>query len=189
MQKAYILHGICDSDEYYSDEYPSASNFHWIPWLQKQLMIAGYNCQTPEVPKLYQANYQDWFNTINPLAINEETILIAHSAGCGFFLKWLSENDIKIKKLVLVAPFIDPNKKYKNFLQCQLSQTLNDRIEDIHVLYSHDEPVEGIKGSVDVIMDTYPKARLHEFDNYGHFCLGHMGSEKFPELLKIVMEK
>ena len=41
-----ILHGRAGADEYISDRYPSASNSHWIPWLQKQLLIKGHDVQT-----------------------------------------------------------------------------------------------------------------------------------------------
>lgn len=188
MDKVYILHGICDEEEYYSNEHPCPSNTHWHPWLQKQLMMAGYNCQTPEVPKSYQAKYQSWFNTIDYLPMDSDTILVGHSAGCGFFLKWLSNNNVKIKKLILVAPFADPFSEYGDFLKSDLNPNLNDRIGEIHVLYSKDEDVLGIKETVDQIMETYPKTQYHEFENHGHFCLGDMGVEAFPSLLNIVVK-
>jgi predicted alpha/beta hydrolase family esterase len=189
MTKVYILHGICDSEEYYSNQYPSASNFHWIPWLQKQLMIKGYNCQTPEVPYLYKAKWNSWEETIDTLQIDKDTILVAHSAGCGAFLKWLSKNkDVCIDKLILVAPFIDPAKKYGDFLQCDLDKNLQDRIGDMHILYSKDEPVLNIKETVDIVMKQYSKTQYHEFENHGHFCLGDMGTEEFPDLLNIIVK-
>jgi len=92
MKKVIMLHGICDSEEYNSDEFPSSSNSHWLPWVQKQLLINQVDCQTPDVMNSYKANYDDWKRTVSPHSIDESTTLVGHSAGCGFFLKYLSEN-------------------------------------------------------------------------------------------------
>ena len=60
MARVVILHGRVGADEYFSDRYPSASNSHWIPWLQKQLLIKGHDVQTPEVVRPYLADYDGW---------------------------------------------------------------------------------------------------------------------------------
>ena len=91
MKRAYILHGCCDEEEYFSDEYPSPSNAHWLPWLQKNLLQKGYDCQTPEMPKPYAGIYKEWKAQFELYPVDENTSLIGHSCGCGFFLRWLSE--------------------------------------------------------------------------------------------------
>jgi hypothetical protein len=188
MRNAIILHGICDSEEYFSDVYPSMSNSHWIPWLQKQFLIKGYSCQTPDVVNVYEANYQGWLETVSVHEINEKTILVAHSAGCGFFLKYLSENkNINFDKLILVAPFKDPFLKYGDFLQTDFDLKLDKRCNEIHVLYSLDEDVKGIKESVDWLIETYKTAQYHEFENHGHFCYGDMKTQEFQKLLDIAL--
>lgn len=197
MKKALILHGLCDDDEYYSSTEPSPSNNNWIPWLQKQLMLNDYNCQTPEVPFSYRGIYQDWFDTVDPLNIDEYTILIGHSAGCGFFFKWLSQNNKKVDKIFMVAPWLDPFNEVnpyndrlenKDFLQCDLVDDLNNRINEIHVLYCNDDPVSGVKETVDIVMDKYPLiSRLHNFDGLGHFSSASRGTDIFPEILDIII--
>jgi predicted alpha/beta hydrolase family esterase len=188
MKKVIALHGICDSEEYHSDEFPSSSNSHWIPWLQKQLLINQIDCQTPDVMNSYKANYEDWLRTIKPHAIDDNTILVGHSAGCGFFLKYLSENrNIQCDKLIMVAPFNDPFKKYNQFLQCDLDENLFARMNEMHLFYSIDEPVLGIKETVDFIQSNFPKCEYLEFKNKGHFCFGNDGNGDFPELLDIVL--
>lgn len=152
-------------------------------------MISGYNCQTPEVPKSYQAKYEDWFNTINVLPMDEDTILIGHSAGCGLFLKWLSGNNLKINKLIMVAPWLDPEKEDGDFMQCNLDPHLKSRIKEMHVLHSKDERVGGVNETVSIVMKQYPETSLHTFDNHGHFSLGNnMNTAAFPELLDIIIK-
>lgn len=186
MKNVYVLHGCCDKDEFEDLSVPSGSNFHWLPWLQKQLIVKGYNCQTPEMPTPYKASYHVWKESFEIYPMDQETTLVAHSCGCGFFLRYLSENPQKIKKLILVAPWLDPQRKMGDFLKCNLSDQLSDLIEEIHILYSTDEPVVGVKETVDQIVKTYPKAQYHEFNNHGHFTLGAMGTEEFPEILEII---
>lgn len=187
MKNAYILHGCCERDEYFSNAYPSPSNSHWIPWLQKQLLMKGYNCQTPDMPVPYAPVYEDWVAIFESLAIDENTTLVGHSCGCGFFLKWLNKSGARIDKLLMIAPWIDPERYLGNFLQCRLKPDLMDRINEIHVFYSEDEPVAGVKETVDMVMQGYPVAKLHKFTNHGHFCLSEMGTDQFPELLKVVV--
>ena len=186
MKNIYILHGCCDEDEYFSEDYPSPSNYHWIPWLQKQLLLKGYSCQTPEMPTPYKTSYTAWKNVFENYRVDAETSLIAHSCGCGFFLRWLGENKKSIHKLVMVAPWLDLQHTCGDFLNFSLNPELQKRIAEMHILYSSDEPVQGVKESVDLILAAYPSAQLHKFDGMRHFCLPEMKTEKFPALLKII---
>lgn len=186
MKNIYILHGCCDKEEYENTAIPSSSNFHWIPWLQKQLIVKGYNCQTPEMPVPYKANYHVWKKLIESYPVNPETELVAHSCGCGFFLRYLGENPQKIKKLILVAPWLDPHCEMGDFLKFNLNSDLSNIIEEIHVLYSNDEPTAGVKEAVELIRNTYSQTHYHEFENHGHFNLGAMGTDEFPELLTMI---
>ena len=187
MDNVYILHGCCDREEFEDLSVPSGSNFHWIPWLQKQLIVSGYNCQTPEMPAPYKADYNSWSDIFSSFPINERTSLIAHSCGCGFFLRYLADNPSPINKLILVAPWLDPNNKMGDFLSFELSATLTEQIKELHILYSTDERVGGVKESVDHLLKTYPSAHYHEFEDKGHFCLSEMGTNAFPELLELIL--
>ena len=110
MKTALIIHGTCDEEEFYSDIYPSLSNSHWSPWMQKQLLMAGYLTQTPEMPVATYPDYGLWKQTLERHPISEDSILIGHSCGGGFLLRYLSENKIRTKRTILVAPWLDPDK-------------------------------------------------------------------------------
>ncbi len=116
MNNAIIIHGTCDEEEYFSDAYPSLSNSHWFPWLQKQLLIKSIFTQTPEMPEAYKPDYEKWKHEFERFSVDKETILIGHSCGGGFLIRWLSENKVEIDKLILVAPWLDPrNRRTTNF--------------------------------------------------------------------------
>jgi predicted alpha/beta hydrolase family esterase len=199
MKNAIILHGLCDDDEYYDSNEPSPSNNNWIPWLQKQLMINDYNCQTPEVPFSYRGIYKDWLSVFESFKVDRETILIGHSAGCSFFLKWLSQNNKSIDKIYMVAPWIDPFKEVnpynnkeenKDFLQCELASDINSRVKEMHIICSDNDHVKGVNETIEVISEIYKKIlKKHYFKGYGHFNPKQMGTNEFPELLEIVLEK
>lgn len=188
MKHAYILHGCCDEEEYFSQDYPSPSNFHWIPWLQKQLLMKGYNCQTPDLPKSYMPDYETWKKIFNHFPLNKETTLIGHSCGCGFFLRYLEDRAQPIEKLVLVAPWIDPYRTRKAFLDFTPSSSLENKINEIHIFYSEDEEVKGVKETVELLRNTYKNINFHIFKKHGHFCLEEMGTEEFPELLEVIIK-
>lgn len=185
MKKAVILHGICDEEEYFEMDFPSPSNAHWIPWLKQKFLRNGILCQALEMPTPYNPKYNEWKETFEQLNMKDISVIVGHSAGCGFILKWLNENkDIVIDKLVLVAPWMDPVKKKGNFLQFEIRNSLKNQVKELHVLYSKDEDVDGVLESKNTIIDEFETAKLHLFDNLGHFCFSDTGLE-FKELWKI----
>jgi len=188
MKNAIIIHGTCDKDEYYNDKYPSLSNSHWLPWLQKQLLINDIITQTPEIPEAYSPDYKKWSQELERFDINEETILIGHSCGGGFLIRWLSENNIKIKKLILVAPWLDPEKENtQSFFDFEIDKNFKDKANEIHLLISNDDEDDVLK-SVEIIKNEIPNISYHEFSNLGHFTYGHMKTDKFPELLEYILK-
>jgi predicted alpha/beta hydrolase family esterase len=190
MKNAIIIHGTCSKKEYFDDKYPSLSNSHWLPWLQKQLLIKGIFTQTPEMLNAYgsEYKYKEWVKQFECFDINEETILIGHSSGGGFLIRWLSENKIKIKKLILVAPWIDPEKEEgTNFFDFEIDKHIPKRIEETHLFVSSDDDKD-ILDSVKIIEKNIPNIKFHKFSNLGHFTFDRMHTDSFPELLNTVID-
>lgn len=186
MKNVLILHGTCDKEEYYSDTYPSLSNSHWFPWLQKQLLIRNIFAQTPEIPEAYNPQYNLWKGELERFNIDKDTILVGHSCGAGFLVRWLSENKVEIKKLVLVAPWLDPERsKTTDFFDFKIDPDISKRASELHLLVSNDDDAD-IHESVSIITKSLPNIKIHNFTGMGHFTYGQMKTEKFPELLKII---
>lgn len=187
MKTAYIIHGVTDAEEYLTMNFPSLSNAHWFPWLQQKFLRAGVLCQCLEMPTPYNPSYAEWKSVWDHTQIDNTSVIVGHSAGCGFILKWLSENrSIQLSKLVLVAPWLDPYRDHGDFLVFELDQTIQDRVDSIHVLYSENEDIKGVIEIKESILKTFPKAIVHKFKNYGHFIVGTMGTTEFHELWEIV---
>src|SRR5689334_6760566 len=104
MKNAIILHGKPSKERYYELSFPASSNYYWIPWLQKQLIIKDIVTATPEVPNNWIADYYVWLKEFERYDVHSETILVGHSCGGGFLLRWLSEHpQIAPTKVVLAA--------------------------------------------------------------------------------------
>jgi len=190
MKNAIILHGACDKEEYYSPEYPSASNFHWLPWLQKHLLINEIATTTPEISHSFEPDYSVWKREFERHDITPETILVGHSYGAGFILRWLSENSkTKIGKAVLVAPSLDPEERRSNdFFDFEMDSNLASRTKGVTIFSSTDDE-ESIQQSVKKILAKVENIKHVEFRDKGHFVVSSMGTDAFPELLEEVLGK
>lgn len=187
MRHAIILHGKPDITEQFDASLPSPSNNHWIPWLQKQLLMKGIQAQTPEVPEAHKPMYGLWQRELERYEIDENTILVGHSCGAGFLVRWLSENDVKVDKVLLVAPWLDPEKTAGDFCEFEIDPNLDRKAKELHILYSLDDPAKTIKPSVELLKKKLKNYKYHEFKNKGHFCLEEMKTDAFPELLELII--
>lgn len=189
MKTALILHGKPSKDEYFDPNSMSPSNEHWLPWLQHELQIHNIPTQTPEMPTPYAPVYEEWKKLFECFEINKETTLIGHSCGGGFLVRWLSETNVEVAKLVLVAPWLDPENTLsdKTFFTFEIDENLHHKASKIHILYSTDDS-QDVLTSVNMLMGK-TKHEEHVFSNYGHFCYEDINSRKFPELLEICLEE
>jgi len=189
MKNAILLHGLQNKDEYYDQTFPAPGNAHWFPWLQKQLLTKGFYTETPNVPEVYQATYEEWKETFERCHhVDEETILVGHSCGGGFLMRWISENkDKKVGKVVLVAPWTDPSGgltgRMEELFKFDLDEELVTRTKGFTV-FSSDNDQDSVKQTVSILKNKVKNLKVVEFHNYGHFCYSDMNTEEFPELLK-----
>ncbi|MDR2686079.1 MAG: alpha/beta hydrolase [Rickettsiales bacterium] len=186
---AIILHGIEKDRKTYLELPESDSNLGWYPVAQWELTKRGILTQTPEMPNPYlpDLNYDEWVKTISQFDISHDTILIGHSCGGGFWLKYLSLNpQIKVKRLILVAPWIDIDREHPAFFaDWKIDANLSARCGRIDLFVSSDD-MDIILKSVDKIKSVYgDKIEYHEFNDKGHFSWGCIG-RTFPELLEII---
>lgn len=189
MKNAIILHGGPSKEEYYDLEAPSMSNAHWIPWLQGQLLKHDIPTATPEVPHSYDRNWETWTREVERFDIGPETILIGHSTGAGFFIKYLSiHKELQVNKVILVAPWLDPDQEYtKDFFDdFEIDHDLVNRTAGI-TIFNSDNDQESVQKTVLIVREKIKNIDYKEFHNYGHFCFEDLKTTKFPELLEVVL--
>jgi len=185
MKTAIIVHGTADHEEYFDESVPSSSNHHWIPWLQKQLIVRGIHAHTPEIPSAWKPHYPFWQSEFERYAVNEETILVGHSCGGGFLTRWLSQHpQVKVGKVVLVAPWLDPDRrKTTDFFDFEIDPNIAARTNGLTIFHS-DNDMKEVADTVQRLRNVLKGIDYREFHHYGHFCLVDMKTPAFPELLE-----
>ena len=188
MKTAIILHGMPDKESYFNADRPAQSNSHWLPWLQQQLIVNGILAQTPEMPEPYLPVYENWKKVFEQFSVDKDTILIGHSCGAGFLLRWLSENKTEVGKVALVAPWIDPEKHLQNgFFNFEIDKDLLQRVKEISIFVSSDDE-KTVLDSVEIITKHLPEIKVDWSNDKGHFTFGDMKTEEFPELLDFLLK-
>ncbi len=187
MKTAIIVHGMPSKEEYYDPSKRSASRHHFIPWLQRQLILKDILTQTPEMPEPYDPDYQKWSSVFEQFKINKDTLLVGHSCGAGFLVRYLSEHKLEAGKVILVAPWLDPTSELKSkMFSFQIDENLKEKCEDVVMMYSTDDDAE-VLSSVDLLSKKIKDIDVKEFIGKGHFTYTEMGNGEFPELLEIAL--
>lgn len=187
MKTAIIIHGKPSKEEYYDENRPASSTCHWISWIKKQLLLKDILAQTPEMPAPYNPEYGAWSKTLERFDLNEDTILIGHSCGGGLIVRYLSENDVKVGKVVLVAPWIDLEKTLDTgMFDFEIDENIVNKTSGL-TIFSSTNDMDSVQDSIKFIKEKVKDIKIIEFKNYRHFCLKDMGTEKFPELLEEVL--
>ncbi|MFH1838331.1 MAG: alpha/beta hydrolase [Candidatus Kuenenbacteria bacterium] len=168
------------------------SHKNWKDTLATELG-SDYEILTPQMPNKTNARYKEWklwFERIVKL-LNNEIILIGHSLGGIFLVKYLSENSISktIKATILVAAPFDNDAKSKKLL---IKHSLTDFLlpsslakfiqqgNKIYLLHSKDDP-DVLFGQLEKYKQALPNAKAIVFNNRGHF-----NQETFPEIVELI---
>ncbi len=183
-----IVHGSNSSEKHANEGLPENER-HWKPWLKKELEKRNIKVSNELYPTNWKPSYEEWKKVFERNKIDENTILIGHSSGGAFLVRWLSEAKKKIKKLILVSPG-KAGKQRRDYLSNlygdkaikNIGQYVN---EGIFLFTSNDDIPQHIQGAEEY--KTELPARVVELKNHGHFTLGDMGTEEFPELLNAIL--
>lgn len=185
MANAIILHGQPTKKRYFDPSFPASSNYYWIPWLQKQLIVRDIPTATPDVPNNWKPDLSVWRKEFERYDVNEETLLVGHSCGGGFLVRWLSEHpDVRPAKVVLVAPWLNPKKLEEtwDFFEFEIDKSLPERTE-LTIIYSDDDMPQ-ILDTVEVLKEALPSALYKELHGRRHFyddsCM------EVPEVLAVL---
>jgi uncharacterized protein len=193
MKQVILIHGLPNKEEVLGDVWPSPSNAHWLPWIQKQLTQQDVLCQSLEMPKSYNPTYKEHERVLNQMEISNETILVGHSCGGGFLVRYLSEHkELSPKKTILIAPWLDPKGYLKeinsesDYFDFKIDSNLTTRTK-LFCVYSTDDELD-ITESVEIINNQLPETVMCTFKNKGHFTEPDLGTKEFPELLEIILK-
>lgn len=201
MKQIIIIHGGCifpSIDRMYEvllkrDYNPeNESKRKWKQTLAEELK-QRYQIFKPEMHSASNASYKIrkmWFEKILAYLNDEDTILIWHSLGGQFLIKYIWENWFpkRIKQLHLVSAVLDESDmdEDENYMgdfaySPEIIQNLEKYIDEIFIYHSTDDDIVPYSHA-EKIKVHLPNATLITFTDRGHF-----NQEKFPELLENIV--
>ena len=135
----------------------------------------------PQMPNKENARYEEWriwFERLIPF-LEDNIILIGHSLGGTFLVKYLSENKFSksIQAVFLVAPAYDKDMKGDPLGTFALPKKLNLQTEHVYIYQSKDDPAVP-SSAISQFKKALPIAIDKTFIDRGHFR-----DEKFPEIV------
>jgi predicted alpha/beta hydrolase family esterase len=182
-----IVHGCPSHIEKAKDPARRTYDKHWIPWTKQQLLAKGVKTETPMMPEPWHPDYEKFKREFDKYEVDEDTILVGHSCGCAFLVRWLGDTKREVSKLILVAPWKIPPKDdelKKMFYEYPIDGTIKSRVKEI-VMFTADDEAEDGKKSLKIFHDALG-GKVIELKGRGHYVLEDMGTQEFPELVKEV---
>lgn len=184
-----IIHGCPDAKEQFLSPAERSYDKHWYQWTKQQLELQGIQADVPLMPNPWTPEYTTFKAEFEKYPVNEKSILIGHSCGGAFLVRWLGETKTKVAKLILVAPWKifrldDPARQA--FYNFTIDQTLPASIGEIIIFTSDDDGEDGAKESVEQFHQALG-GQLIELKGRGHYIQGDMGTSEFPELLEVIL--
>lgn len=158
----------------------------WIIWALED----SYDLICPLMPIKQNADYiawKIWFERHFEFISDNNPILIGHSLGGGFLLKYLSENGFpkKISQLHLVAPYVESEglhlEKLNTFnFDISKINSIKNMCNEIHLWHSKDDNAVPFSHS-ELVKKYIPEAEFHIFTDRGHFR-----QPAFIEILEVI---
>jgi len=188
ISNVLILHGCPFYAEMAMDPQSRTYDKHWLPWLRDRLVSGGLKAVMPLMPSPWQPDYEKFKIEIEKNSVTPETVLVGHSCGCAFFVRWLGETKRQVGKLILVAPWKIPDRSNLAsvaFYSYDIDRTIKDRVGEVVIFTSDNEERDG-KLSVRLFHDSLG-GRIIELPGRGHYTQGDMGTVEFPELLREII--
>jgi len=186
MKNAILIPGKPSREQHYDPNRASNSEDFWFAWLRRRLILRDVHAVAVEPPMPFRPRYEEWKKEFERFDIKPDTLLIGHSCGGGFLVRYLSEHpDLRVGKVVLVAPWMnpdnDPQEDSADFFHFDIDQKFPSRTDGVTVFISSDDYPSVVK-TVDILRDKVHGLIFREYTDRGHFTK----EVEFLELLEEV---
>lgn len=97
MPSFYIFHG-----------WGADSQSNWFETFRRFLVDRGQTCHVPDFPNSQYPVYAEWEAHLQEHypPLDEQSVIMGHSLGSGFIQRYLTDNDVRGKAAILVAPTV-----------------------------------------------------------------------------------
>lgn len=171
---------------------------NWFPWLKNKIDDDNNQVIIPQYPIDNDKHFYEYWEKVLDVYkdfnyINSNSIIIGHSSGCVFTIKYLIENNIKINKLIMVSGFnnyfsVDEDDFHKKvnksfYVENKDLIKIKNLCDEIICIYGDNDPYI----SQDIFHDLALNLNAKEIiiKNGGHLNK-NAGYEKFEELLEYI---
>lgn len=168
---------------------------NWFPWLEAELTKKDIKCLVPQFPTPSGQSYENWEKLLTYYvsigAIDSESILIGHSSGAPFLVKYLINNPTVIKGLITVSGFnhfVSGMEAFDNlnsdFYFEPNTEALNKSTKNVQCFQSDNDPylppnvlasfIESVGGKSHLVKDA------------GHFN-ADAGYKEFHQIMEFIL--
>lgn len=180
MKNYFIIHALGNT-----------SNSHWYQVVKKEIEKNGDKCCVPTLPPIEEMSYTSWANEFNKYKhlLDKNSVVIGHSTGSIFLVKYLMLNNIKVNKFIGVVSFNNTNKlnakpEWDKINESFFVENLSDFIpfaKERICFYSPTDifDFESLNSFAESI-----NAKKVIIENAGHFTKGY--EKEFPEILEFL---
>lgn len=171
---------------------------NWFPWFKNQIDSEMRKCIIPQYPIDEEHHfYNDWKSVLNIYKtfnmIKDDTIIIGHSTGSIFSVKYILESKVKVDKLILISGFnnyLSPDKDdFHNkvnptyYISDEELKEVKQYANEIICIYGNDDPYipQNVLHNFSVLLD----AKEIVINNGGHLN-EQSGYTTFDEILKVI---
>ena len=158
---AIIFHG--------SSPHSTVQSF-WYQNVANELNMLNIETVIPQLPRLDQDPLSETLGQIKKmnLTINEDTILIGHSAGTNIIFSVLEDLATPVKAVFLVAGYCTPNGMQHTTLRENYDwQTIKSHAQDFYMLNSFNDPFNCNEKQGKLLFDKLGGTLI--LKNEGHF--------------------
>jgi predicted alpha/beta hydrolase family esterase len=194
QKKVLLIHGgnfFSNREEYVRDLETKEIQLERLKpyrdWKQNMQEVLGeaYEVYAPKMPMSDNAEYvlwKLWFERVMEV-VEGPIILVGHSLGAMFLIKYFTENNIEysVPALFLVAPEYlhtdDIVGGNQNFVVLGDMAQIAEKVGEVVFFHSKDDPVV-LYESFEKFKRAIPKAEFQSFSDRGHFW-----DPSFPEIV------
>jgi predicted alpha/beta hydrolase family esterase len=182
MKNCIIIHGgpLTDTPE----NPPNLHTLYWHPWTKNELSKHSIETHIPAMPNPWNPKYDEYKGHMDSLPVSEDSVLIGHSRGVAFLLRWLGDTKQKVQKLIMVAPNLrteSGDDELQSFYDFNLDTSIKELVAERVVFTSENDDLENME-SAKLLADILD-CKVINLPEHGHFITEEMGGNEFPELI------
>lgn len=180
MKNAIIIHG-----------WGANSQENWFPWLAEELRKKDFNVAVPDFPNSQYPILTEWLKHFKKnVNIDKNTILIGHSLGTPFILRFLEQLDEKIiDQAFFVAGFERSLNipEVENFVNKPFNWTrIKNYCNKFFVINSDNDPYINLSIGKDLARNLNAKLIV---EHNGDHLSNPLGNFSYPKLLELILSK